>query len=339
MLENLDRETFFVMRRALALYLRLLLVVPVAACALAVSLEPGHAGTRGVAVSIKPIHSLIAGVMRGVGSPDLIISGTASPHAYALKPSQARALRRARLVFWVGPNLESVLVTPLKALTGKGTVISLVSHPKIRRLALRTQRIWANGKQHGAQHGHNHGGHDHGQGIDPHIWLDPKNAQKITQIAGTALSRHDPSNKSIYAANVRRQLGELDRLLAAMRQTLGDTKGRPFIVFHDAFQYLEDRLGLTSLGAISLSPDRQPGPRQLSRLRTLIRGRNIGCVFQEPQFPSRIVAALVRSTTARIGVLDPIGSAIAAGPDHYSRLMRTNAKALSNCLNPGRAVH
>ena len=323
------------MRRPLALYLRLLLMVSVAACALVFSLRPGHATPRSVAVSIKPIHSLIAGVMRGVGSPDLIISGTASPHAYALRPSQARALRRARLVFWVGPNLESVLVTPLKALSGKAKVISLGSHPKIHRLALRTQRIWANGKRHGSQHGHDHDGHDHGQGFDPHIWLDPKNAKIITQIAGRALSRHDPSNTSIYAANVRRQLGELDRLLAAMRQTLGDTKGRAFIVFHDAFQYLEDRFGLTSLGAIALSPDRQPGPRQLSRLRALIRARNIGCVFQEPQFPSRIAAALVRSTNARLGVLDPIGSAIAAGPDHYGKLMRTNAKALSNCLTPG----
>ncbi|MFM1814015.1 MAG: zinc transporter substrate-binding protein [Pseudomonadota bacterium] len=289
-----------------------------------------------VAVSIKPVHALVAGVMDGSGTPDLVIPGSASPHAYALRPSEARLLANADLVFWVGPTLEVVLSSPITALAGKARVVRLIDEPGLRQWPIRTGREWpAHNDYHGHGHDHHHGHAQpkNGGGIDPHIWLDPHNAKLITRTAARVLAEIDPVNAARYRANSERQLAALDALTGRIGGILEPVKNRPFLVFHDAYQYFERRFALSAAGAIAISPDRQPGPRQISRLRKVIRAKSVRCLFMEPQFPPRIAAVVAAGTGIRTDTLDPLGAALTAGPGLYATLLENMAGTLSDCLS------
>lgn len=286
----------------------------------------------GVVVSVKPLHSLTAAVMQGVGTPHLLVQGAASPHAYAMKPSDARALSQAALVVWVGPELETFLRKPLASLSGPARDLRLAQAPGVKLHETREGGAWDD-HSHGHGHGHDHGhAHDHG-GPDGHIWLDPTNAKAIAAAVAAALTRVDPTNAATYAANLAALTARLDALDAEIAAMLAPVKDRPYIVFHDAYQYLERRYGLNAAGAITVSPEVRPGAARLSALRARIAKAGAVCVFAEPQFEPTLVRTLVEGTKARTGTLDPEGAAIPDGPDLYFTLLRFNAKALVDCLS------
>ena len=141
--------------------------------------SPANADIKVVA-SIKPIHSLASYLMDGVGKPDLIVDGYASPHGFAMKPSHAKMLQNADLIFWVGEDLENFLEKPLKSIAKKAEKIELMEIKKLTKLEFRERNIFDNHDDH-KEHGHkedkhdDHHGHGHGE-HDPHIWLDPMNA-------------------------------------------------------------------------------------------------------------------------------------------------------------------
>lgn len=274
-----------------------------------------------VVVSIKPLHSLTASIMRGVGEPALLVRGSANPHSFALKPSDAQSLSAAALVVWVGPELESFLVRPLTALAARAVSLPLLQATGITRRNRRDGGVWQSD------------GHDHGDtGIDGHFWLDPVNAMAASRAIADALQRIDPGSAPHYQANLERLLSELQALDVELAQQLTSVQSRPFIVFHDAYQYLEARYRLSGAGSITINPERRPGARRLSELRHRISGPEVTCVFSEPQFEPALVRTLVDGTTARVGILDPEGAALTPGPDLYSALMRQNATALADCL-------
>ncbi|WP_305045967.1 zinc ABC transporter substrate-binding protein [Geoalkalibacter sp.] len=282
-----------------------------------------------VVVSIKPVHALVAGVMEGVGTPELLLAGGESPHSYALRPSQARALAAAQLVFWVGPELETFLERPLRSLSGTARLVTLSQAQGLTLLPVRGGGAWA------ADHSHGHG-HAHAPtgGIDGHLWLDPGNARAIVTLAQSELERLFPEERERLAANAARLLGRLEALEAELAQTLDAVREVPYLVFHDAYQYLEQRYGLNAVGAISLNPERSPGAQRVREVQRLIRERGARCVFAEPQFTPRLVATVVEGSGARQGVLDPLGAELPAGPEAYFRLMRALAENLRTCLEP-----
>lgn len=317
-----------------------------------------------VVVSIAPIGSLAAAVMDGVAEPKVLLPGGASPHSYALRPSEARALSDADLVIWVGEALETFLEEPLEALAEADRVVELAETEGLTLHQSRAGGIWdadhGDGHGHEEEHGHEekhgheeahdhkeghdheeeHGhkeehGHEHGHahdGVDPHLWLDPRNAAVIVERIAAELSRRDPANADRYRANAeaaKAALDELDRELANALKPLAD---RPYVVFHDAYQYLERRYGLTPVGAVTIGPERGAGAQRLARLRDEIRERGAACAFREPQFAPRVLESLGSDTGIRIGVLDPLGAEIAASPDGYQRLMRGLAQSLADCL-------
>lgn len=307
----------------------------------------------GVVASIKPVHSLVAGVMKGVGVPHLIVKGGGSPHTHSLKPSDADALQRAKVVFWVGDVLERFLQGPVETLAGKAKVVTLAEADGLVQLPFREGGPWAEHHDHhghddhhgkkgtGREHDHAHetsskAEHAHGanrEEFDLHLWLDPENAKAfVAEIVG-ALAKADPAHKSIYEANGKDLVNRLDALTAALRAQLSNVKTKPFIVFHDAYQYLEKRFGLNAVGSITVSPDVQPGAQRLREIRDKIRTLGAVCVFAEPQFEPRLVRTVTQGTEARSGELDPLGSAIADGPDLYFELMSRNAGALVDCLS------
>ena len=299
-----------------------------------------HAGPR-VAVTIKPLHSLVSAVMTGVAKPHLIVRGAGSPHAYALKPSDAAALNAADLVFWVGPELETFLIKPLAGLDGKTRAVALMKAPGVDVLETRTGLDWSGAGQpraNAAHAAHDHPAqnddpaHAHLHGDDPHVWLDPRNAAAMANAVAGRLAEIDPSNAALYAENRDRLVQSLAALETRLAERLAPVRGKPFLVYHDAYAYFERRFGLQATAAISRTEGRAPGARRVARLRRLITEKDIRCVFVEPQFEPRLARVIIEGTKARLAELDPLAAARPAGPDLYVELIEAMAGAMLGCL-------
>ena len=437
-----------------------------------------------VVASVKPLHSLVSGVTEGVQKPDLIVKGAASPHTYSLKPSQAKQLEEADLVFWMGHELESFLEQPLEAIATKAKVVELIDSQGLKRLDMREGGAFDDhghddhGQGEHSEEGHddhageghafewagifklsaedytwtfakvdgdyadpmmkmvflrtssggeegieeqeevaerlikqqssvrrNHNGrlipdeenayqlvfdanrnvtkmrinikkegyyafftehmpfefeagehflknvsgkdieptaqepeaghHDHhGHGeFDVHVWLDPENAKVLVQEIKEALVELDPSNAGKYEANAKNLMLKLDRLISEISVKLASSKGKGFVVFHDAYQYFEERFGMTAVGSITVSPEVVPGASRIRELKDKIVELNAHCVFSEPQFQPKIVFTVAEGTKANTGVLDPLGASIADGPELYFTLIRDMATSLQECLS------
>lgn len=306
---------------------------PVASLGLAVVLllsTPGWATAEPkVVATIPPIHSLVAAVMADIGQPHLLVKGGASPHTYALRPSDAEALSHADVIFWVGDGLENFLVKSLAALGGGADVVALSKASGLRLLASREGGVWEEDEH---EHEHEHEQDPRHGATDPHVWLDPTNAQAMVGAIVTALSRRDPPHAQAYAANGARVIDRLAGLKSEVGAILAPIAKRPFMVFHDAYQYFETAFGLNAVGAISVAPDRLPGAGRLGELRDRLRSADVRCIFREPQFTPKLAESLAQGTGARVGVLDPLGAGLVAGPDLYFRLIRDDAEALKGCL-------
>lgn len=278
-----------------------------------------------VVTSIKPIHSLVSGVMQGTGVPHLIVKGNASPHAYSLRPSDAEALQQAGLIFWVGPDLEPFLERSLASLAPTARQIALASAEGVVRLPVREGGAF--------EAEHEDDGHDHGEGeFDLHVWLDPVNAAAMVSAIEAALAAADPANGPVYAANAERLRTRIAGLGRAISAELAPLAGQPFIVFHDGYQYFEKRFGVVAAGSIVVNPDTAPGARRLSQIQARIRQLGVVCVFSEPQFNPRLIAIATDGTQARSAALDPLGADLADGPELYFTLLRNLAAAMRGCL-------
>ena len=289
---------------------------------------PARAEAPKVVVSIKPIHSLVASVMHGVGEPVLLVRGGASPHSYTMKPSDAKELSAADLVVWVGPELEGFLEKPLQANAPKATRLTLMDLKGLTLLQAREGGAWE-----AHDHGHEQHGHaDEHEELNSHIWLDPANARAIVTATADALAAKDPADAEAYRTNADRTLQALDALDAELKATLTPLKDKPFVVFHDAYQYFEARYDLSAVGSITVSPDRRPSAKRLSAIRAKIAGLNAACVFSEPQFEPTLVRTVVEGTKAKTGVLDPEGADLPEGEALYPTLMRNLAASLRGCL-------
>lgn len=273
-----------------------------------------------VVVSIAPLHSLVAGIMAGIATPELLVSGNASPHGILLRPSQLIRLQDADVIIWVGENVEAFLPRILATLKPGKTIIKVSALPGITRLAARSGGLWIDAGQ--QQHDR----------IDGHLWLDPDNARVIVERLGNELARIDATHARAYrdnASRVVRRLQGLDRTLA---HQLAPVRGIPYLVFHDAYQYLERRYDLNPVGAITADPEHKPGARRLAAIRALIASRHIRCVFSEPQFSPKLPDILVAGTGAVIATLDPLGRNLPAGEDLYFNLMTNLGDNLAGCL-------
>ncbi|MDC9833864.1 zinc ABC transporter substrate-binding protein [Rhizobium sp. MJ37] len=300
-----------------------------------------------VVTSIKPIHSLVSAIMQGVGEPELIVDGAASPHTYNLKPSNARALQNAKVIFWVGPGLEAFLEKPLQALGRDASIAALDEAPGLVKLPFREGGAFEahdDGDEHDTASSHEHhdhdaeaahdadDAHDHGA-FDTHLWLDPMNAKAMAAMITTTLVAADPANALTYQGNAKALDDRLDALDAEIRGIVAPVKDKPFIVFHDAYQYFEHRYGIRVAGSITVSPETIPGAERVSEIHSKVGQLGATCVFAEPQFEPRLVDVVIEGTRARSGVLDPEAATLKAGPDLYFTLMRGIASSMKGCLS------
>lgn len=299
-----------------------------------------------VVASTKPIHSLVASVMGDAGAPILLVKGAASPHDYALRPSDAAALESADIVFWTGPGFEMFLADALETLSSDAEIIALSEAEGIRLLPVREGGTFeAHDHDHdhdhehdehahdNDEHAHDDHGHDHHEARDLHFWLDPENAALVVTDIAAVLSAADPDNAATYAANADATRAELSALTTEIAGILDPVAAKPFVVFHDAYQYFEARFGLTLAGTVTVSPEAMPGAGRIDELRTKVAELGATCVFAEPNFQPAIVNTIVEGTDAKVGTLDPEASALTEGPGLYAELLRGLATNIAGCLN------
>ena len=283
-----------------------------------------------VVATVKPLHALVAAVMGDLGTPALIVKGAASPHTYSLKPSDAQALQSADLVFWTGHGLELFLEDSIGTLAPKATIVELSEAPGIELLAPRESGTF---EEHAdGDHAHAAEDHGHGEEADMHFFLDPANAKIMVATIADSLAAADPDHADTYRANAANETADLDALIAETTASLAPVKDRPFVVFHDAYQYFENRFGLNVAGSITVSPEVSPGADRINEIRNKLKTLDAACVFAEPQFDPRIVNVLTEGTTAKQGVLDPEGANLDEGPGLYRQLIESLAANLKSCL-------
>ncbi|MDA9187317.1 zinc ABC transporter substrate-binding protein, partial [Candidatus Pelagibacter sp.] len=303
-----------------------------------------------VVTSIKPIHSLASYLMDGIGKPDLIVDGYASPHGFSMKPSHAKMLQNAELIFWVGEDLESFLEKPLSSIAKKAEKIELIEIKGLNVLKFRERNIFDehnhddhddhddhndHGKKeehddhddhddHGKKEEHDdhddhddHEGHAHGE-YDPHIWLDTMNAKAMLNEMAEHLIENDPKNEAKYKSNLDKALKDIDKLTIEVMTELNNSVSS--IVFHDAYQYFEKRFNVNVLGAFTVNTDVMPGAEQLAEIREIIEHDKVACVFSEPQFNPDIINAVAKDMKIKTGVLDPLGATLDSGKDLYFKL-------------------
>ncbi len=347
-----------------------------------------------VVASIKPIHSLASYLMDGVAKPDLIVDGYASPHGFAMKPSHAKMLQNADLIFWVGEDLENFLEKPLNSIAKKAEKIELMEIKGLQVLKFRERNIFDDHDDHGHDdhddhgkkeddhdhddhgkkeddhdhddhgkkeddhdhddhgkkeddhghddhddhgkkeddhddHGHDdHEGHAHGE-FDPHIWLDPINAKVILNEMVEHLIENDPKNEAKYKSNLSKALKEIDKLTIDVMTDLSSSVSS--IVFHDAYQYFEERFNVNILGAFTVNTDVMPGAEQLAEIREIIEHDKVACVFSEPQFNPDIIKAVAKDMNIKTGVVDPLGATLNPGKSLYFDLIRNMSASFKGC--------
>ena len=308
-----------------------------------------------VVTSIKPLHSLASYLMDGVGKPDLIVDGYASPHGFAMKPSHAKMLQNADLIFWVGEDLESFLEKPLSSIAKKAEKIELMEIKGLNVLKFRERNIFdehdhddhddhgkkeddhddhdhdehAKKEEHDDHDDHDgHEGHAHGE-YDPHIWLDPMNAKVILNEMVEHLIENDAKNAAKYKSNLKKALKEIDKLNKDVKAELSNSTAS--IVFHDAYQYFEERYNVNILGAFTVNTDVMPGAEQLAEIREIIEHDKVTCVFSEPQFNPDIIKAVAKDMNIKTGVIDPLGATLDPGKDLYFKLIRNMSTSFKGC--------
>ncbi|MBF0588718.1 MAG: zinc ABC transporter substrate-binding protein ZnuA [Magnetococcales bacterium] len=302
-----------------------------------------------VVVSIQPLHALVSGVTEGISQPHLLVRGGASPHAYALRPSDARAMQQADVVFWIGNKLEVFLEKSMQVLPNHARVVELAKAPGIQLLPFRAGGRWNahHHDDHRKHHEEHHEGHHettppapepsnghHHAGMDMHIWLDTLNAKVITSTIAHILSKVDPSRADRYQQNAQQMQTRLDQLHTDLKKQMAPLSNRPYIVFHDAYHHFEARYGLTPTSSVTISPDRKPGVKRLYAIREQIKAFDVTCIFQEPQFKPSVIRAITQDSQVKVGILDPLGSTLKPGVDAYFTLMRNLGNALDGCLAP-----
>mgnify|MGYP000696935024 CR=1 FL=1 len=302
-----------------------------------------------VVTSIKPLHSLASYLMDGVGKPDLIVDGYASPHGFSMKPSHAKMLQNADLIFWVGEGMENFLEKPLNSIAKKAEKIELMETKGLQVLKFRERNIFdehdhddhddhakkeddhddhdhddhAKKKEHDDHEGHNHGEYD------AHIWLDPINAKVILFEMSKHLIELDAKNESVYRDNLSKAYNEIDKLTKDVTAELDQSVAS--IVFHDAYQYFEKRFNVNILGAFTVNTDVMPGAEQLAEIREIIEHDKVSCVFSEPQFNPDIIKAVAKDMNIKTGVIDPLGATLDSGKDLYFKLIRNMSASFKGC--------
>ncbi len=317
-----------------------------------------------VVVSLKPIHSIVANIMKGVGEPALLLDGEVDPHTYTLKPSEAKLLQDAQLIFWVGPKMEEFLDGPLESIGSAANAVALMegddkhagheehgkhedehNHEKHAEHDDGHKEDDHAGHKHEDEHKHDdhkeeaHDSHDHDEDKhdehaqkDAHIWLDPVGMEETVSDITSALAKTDPANKTIYETNAKQLLLRMKELSLQVESAFSGTKKDGFLTGHDAFELFEKHYGLTSAGSITHHQEAKPGAARIRELQAMIASGKVRCILTEPQSDQGLIRVLTENATVKTASVDPSGSTFQPGPELYFSLINAIAGAFRECL-------
>ena len=293
-----------------------------------------------VLTSIKPLQLIAAAVQDGVGKPAVLLPPGASPHHYAMRPSDVRQLRSADLFYWIGPDMEGFLGPVLEGRKGPSTVIQSMPGVALRHFGEisddhdehdHDDHDHSAAKDHAASHDEHD--HDHRPGsLDAHLWLLPANAVVIAEGMAKDMAKADPDNAQRYEANLaafKQRLAALDERLG---KRLGETRTKPFFVFHEAYGYFESAYNIKHAGVFSAGGEAQPGARHVAAMRERLEQAGPSCVFYEPPVRPRLADNLIRGLPVKVAELDALGYGIDASADGYEQLIDNLGTSLAGCL-------
>ena len=283
-----------------------------------------------VVVTIKPIHSLVCGVARGVFEPTLLMDGAISPHTYSPAPNDVQALRAADLVIWVGSIYETHMQSTIEKTVPLPKIVTLSKGEGVTLYPPRKESYFE-GEFEEAHHSHDHPSH----GIDGHLWLSPDNAILFVQEIAKALSRADAFHAKQYEQNAAQVIKEIKALDEALQERLKPIRQKPYLLYHDSMQYFDKHFGTQAIGAITMEPGEPPRAQHFMRLKVLLSDKSAPfhplCLFTEPQFENDMIVNLAEQFSIPYSMLDYLGQDVAPGPKAYFDIMNQ----LADCLLKG----
>ena len=346
-----------------------------------------------VIVSIKPLYSLVAGVLGDTGKAELLVDGVVSPHHMQLKPSQIKSMQAAHVIFYIDDSFETFLAHAFDILPDDALKVPMIDNTELTLLPYRKGKDWEEHDHH--EHGHHadehdehdhhadehdehdhhadehdehdhhaderdehdhhadehdehdhhadeHDEHDHHaderdehqahENYDIHVWLDPENAQKMVTVIADTLSDVYPEHRDTYKANAQGLMQKIDRLNVALKTELSSIQNKPFIVFHDAYQYFEHAYGLNGVGSITFEGGESLSPVRIKSVREKLQRTGAACIFSEPQFPARPIQTIAEGFDIKVSVLDPLGANLPNDENLYFKLLDNLAHNLTECL-------
>ncbi|MFI4937516.1 MAG: zinc ABC transporter substrate-binding protein [Candidatus Berkiellales bacterium] len=281
-----------------------------------------------VVVTLKPIHSLVASVMVGVGEPHLLLPDGASPHTFQLKPSSFKELQQADLVIWIGPSLETFMIKPLTQLHPTFGIMTLQDIPQLQLLPRRQGRAWQDPHE-SEEHEH----HEDHLDLDPHFWLSTQNAKVMVEYIANYLAKVDPTHANVYLKNAKNEKDNINSLEISLKALLTPIQKEPFLVYHDGYQYFEKEFHLNGVGTMIINPHLPLSAHGLSIIRQLIASNHVKCVFRETEFNDTTILNSLKTINVQVAELDPLGARIPKGPDNYQNTLTNLAKTLNGCLS------
>ncbi|MFJ4144885.1 zinc ABC transporter substrate-binding protein [Pseudomonas sp. NPDC089734] len=288
------------------------------------TVAPAHAEVR-VLTSIKPLQLIAAAVQDGVGTPEVLLPPGASPHHYALRPSDVRRLKEVELFYWIGPDMESFLPRVIQGRTLPAVAVQSLPGMHLRHFE-------ADNSSHD-DHGADEHDHDHSPGsLDSHLWLSSVNARVIAAKMAVDLGAVDPDNAARYKSNAEAFAKRLDALDARIKHRVSAVSGKPYFVFHEAFDYFEDAYGLKHAGVFSVAAEIQPGAQHVAAMRERLKEVGKTCVFSEPPLRPRLAETLTAGLPVKLAELDALGGYTPATAQGYEQVLQKLGDDLAGCL-------
>ncbi len=281
-----------------------------------------------IVVTIKPLYSLVSQLNEGIEKPVLLLKKMPSPHHYTMRPSEHRLLSNARMIVWIGPQMESYLSKVIQQ--QDAIVVSAMQANGLRLLGRRIknspQPAAGSLKSDNQKHGH-----VKPDSLDPHIWLSSHNAIAISKHISQQLIISDPNNAVRYKENLRQLINKITLLSTEIKTNLKNNK-QPFITYHDAFQYFEHENKLDYVASINFDEETGTSLKHLNHIKTSIEKNNIQCLVYQPPKPD-IIEILADKTAIKTFALDPLGQTIDNEKEALFEIMRDIALNFKRCLN------
>ena len=296
----------------------------VASLLLACTLLPAQAEVK-VLTSIKPLQLIAAAIQDGAGQPAVLLPPGASPHHYALRPSDVRKVGDADLLYWIGPDMENFLPRVLGSRSKPAVAVQSLAGMKLRHFGEDSHS-----HEEADQDDHDH---DHRPGtLDAHLWLSSVNARVIAAKMAADLAAADPANAARYQSNLKAFNERLDALDARIKARVAGIASKPYFVFHEAFDYFESAYGLQHTGVFSVASEVQPGAQHVAAMRKRLQQVGKTCVFSEPPLRPRLAETLTAGLPVRLAELDALGGNDPVDAQGYERLLEKLGADLAGCL-------